>query len=264
MKATGTLDVTIAPTPPSNPPKITLQGATIKAGGSLRIDLSKHVVDEQPESIRWEVASNTTLVTATIENGNTLVLAAGMTDQDATVTITLRAYDPYELSDEATIPFNVTTRTAVTSGQTLPWMLIIAVTVIVAVVAVAAVVVMKRPRRPKGEHAVMQWDKEALDAEDRPSFRSGPLTGLSDEAAVAAPMPRKDAPASPPGQDIPTATMVTGAHDIPTAAPVTDARDIPTLEEIPEAAPVAPAPAPAPAKGEAKDIEDILAMLKKQ
>ena len=252
MKATGTLNVTLAPTPPSNPPKIILQGSTIKAGGSLRIDLSKHVQDEQPESLRWEVSSNTTLVTATIENGMTLVLVAGMTDQDAAVTITLRAYDPYELSDEVSIQFNITTREAVGSEQAVPWMLIIGLVVVVAVVAVAAVAVMKRPRRSKPEPGVMQWDKEALEAEDRPSFRNGPLTELSGETREAVPTPQSAGPAPPLPQDIPT------------AAPVESHPEIPTLEEIPEAQPVAPAPPQAPARGETKDIDDILAMLKKQ
>jgi hypothetical protein len=251
MKATGTLNVTVAPTPPSNPPKITLQGSTIRVGASLRIDLSKHVQDEQPESLRWEVATNSSILTATIENGMTLVLAAGMTDHDAAVTVTLRAYDPYELSDEVSTQFNVTTREAVTSEQALPWMLIVGV-VVVAVLAVAAVAVIKRPRRPKTEPAVMHWDKDALEAEDRPSFRGGPLTGLSDEKTEAVPMPLMAPPAPSPVQEIPTAT------------PVTCRQDIPIPEEIPEASPVTPAPAPGPAKGEAKNIEDILKMLKEQ
>ena len=272
MKATGALNVTVAPTPPSNPPKITLQGSTMRVGGSLRIDLSKNVVDEQPESLRWEVAVNNTLVTANIENGKTLVLGAGMTDQETTVAVTLRAYDPYELSDEVTIPFNITTREATTSEQGLPWMLIGIFVVIVAVAAVAAVAVMKRPRRSRPGPAVMQWDKEALDAEDRPAFRGGSLTGLSEENPEAARGPAATGdfgvpPASqaPPPRMAPPAppTSRPPAEEIPLAAPVAAAQDIPTLEEIPEAAPVEPAPAPPKGKEEGKDIDDILAMLKK-
>jgi hypothetical protein len=241
-------------------------------GGSLRIDLSKNVVDEQPESLRWEVAVNNTLVTANIENGKTLVLGAGMTDQETTVAVTLRAYDPYELSDEVTIPFNITTREATTSEQGLPWMLIGIFVVIVAVAAVAAVAVMKRPRRSRPGPAVMQWDKEALDAEDRPAFRGGSLTGLSEENPEAARGPAATGdfgvpPASqaPPPRMAPPAppTSRPPAEEIPLAAPVAAAQDIPTLEEIPEAAPVEPAPAPPKGKEEGKDIDDILAMLKK-
>jgi len=275
MKAFGILNVTVAPTPPSNAPRITLQGANIKSGGSLSIDLSRHVVDETPEGLRWEVSVNSTLVTARIENGKTLVLAAGMTPEPAAVLVTLRAFDPYELSDETSVQFNVTTRESVTTGEGFPMMYIIILVVIVVVVAAAGVAAMRVMRRPstmpKSEPGAMQWDREALEAEDRPTFRSGSLAGMAEEPVQAQPRPAPQShpaatavvsQAPPPGPPVPPAATPP-AEDIPLAAAEPVAGDIPTLEEIPEAAPVAPSTAQPRGKGEGKDIDDILAMLKK-
>jgi len=236
LKATGTLNVTVAPPPPSNPPKITLEGSTIKAGGGLRIDLFKHVTDEEPDSLRWEAVSNNTLVTATIENGKILVLTAGKIDQDTAVTVTLKVYDRYDLSDEVSPQFTVTAQGGGAGGEGLPWMLMIGVLVIVSIVALVAVAMMKRSGKVRAPAAVMHWDKDALEMEDRPSFRGGPVTGLDGQAPAEAPTP--------------------AAEPVP---------EMPELEQIVEPGPSQPAPSPPPkqGKGESRDLEDILAQLRK-
>jgi hypothetical protein len=237
LKATGTLNVTVAAPPPSNPPKITIEGSKIKAGGTMRIELLKHVTDEEPDNLRWEATSNNTLVTATIENGKVLVLTAGMIDKDTAVTIDLKVYDRYDLSDEVSPQFTVTAKGSGTGGDGLPWMVIIGFLVIVAIVAIAVVAMTRRSGKTKAPAAVMNWDKEALEIEDRPSFRGGPVTVLEVQAPAEA--------------------------LAPTAEP---APEIPLLEEIAEPVPAHPAPAPPPKPGKegSTDLEDILAQLRKE
>ena len=220
FSGTGTLFVTILYTPPNQPPRLSLNGSTIPGGKTLHIDLLKHVADEEPSTLRWEVLTNNSLVTPVIE-GSTLVLKAGNPKQDASVLIRLRVYDRYNLSDEANVIFTVNA-VKETGGEGFPWLLAIAVVLTVIIVMVLLILLLTR--RPS------------------PAARPEP----------PAPAPRPVAP--PPAAAVPAPLYmapqpVRAAEPLVPSAGVYDEEVIQMDEEPPASAPPAPAvyrPARAP------------------
>ncbi len=140
---TGVLFVTVSYTPPNQRPRLEFNGTAIKAGTTLRIDLLKVVRDEEPSTLRWEVLSNNSLVTPSLEGG-VLVLKAGKATSDARVLIRLKVHDRYNLSDESNATFTVK-KVSGPADDGFPWLLAIAA--VVALIAVLSILMFVLTRR---------------------------------------------------------------------------------------------------------------------
>ncbi|MBM4248935.1 MAG: hypothetical protein FJ149_05795 [Euryarchaeota archaeon] len=267
--------VTVSYAPPNQAPRISLNGSTIAGGSTLRIDLLKHVSDEEPLTIRWTVLSNNTLLNATIE-GNTLVLQAGKPRADAQVQLRLHVTDRYNLTDQAFVVFTVKApKPAATGG--FPWSLAIAaVVVVVLVLALAGLVLARRGVRrapaAEPEDEVVQMDEEPAPAG---SWPPGPPAGPTDRWAPGPPAaPAQQRPPGPPapraryppqapaGQPHrPPAPRPPRPPAVPPPEPARE--DLPVLEGVEPVRPESRVQAPSPAKG-ARDLDEILALLNKK
>ncbi|MGQ9583743.1 MAG: hypothetical protein ACUVV6_09595, partial [Thermoplasmatota archaeon] len=193
LSGLGELRVIVSSAPPNRPPVLSLNGSRLRSGERLRIELLKHVHDEEPASLRWEVESESALLSARLE-GSSLVLDAGKVAAETTATVVVRVYDRANQSDETRIVFTLLPASASGADGAGAWlpMAIGALFVALALVTALALWARRRRGRPVASRQPPGGGWDIGPEEETPAFRDGvpaldtlePPEGPGDEAWV--------------------------------------------------------------------------------
>lgn len=171
-KADLTVVVFSRPAPLNKKPVLTIQGSSLRSGERLRIDLSRHVSDESPSTLRWAVSSESPLLTVRLE-GTVLILDAGKVERETRAVVVVRVWDEFNLTDEARPVFTILPPGTAARGEEPRWILPALGIVVLLLLVLMIVALVWRGRKMGVRYPAYTYERQETGAEEAPEFRSG-------------------------------------------------------------------------------------------